>query len=100
MIDKINKFRDCKQCCKIKNFNEFDWDYRRNIPRSVCKKCTKQKNRDWYDQNKEEISIKNKKKYQKENKEKIEEKNKRILLNSDPVKKAKKNRDQYKKYKK
>jgi len=43
MIDYKNKKRNCTECKFIFPFDEFGWDYRRNIPRSKCRKCTSEK---------------------------------------------------------
>jgi|WetSurMetagenome_2_1015567.scaffolds.fasta_scaffold03341_19 hypothetical protein len=48
MIDYKHKKRNCTSCGKIKSFNKFRWDYRRDIPKSVCIECVSDYNRKRY----------------------------------------------------
>lgn len=55
MLDYINKKRDCTKCGKILDYDCFNWDYRRNLPRSVCKDCDSKIDKKYYKDKKEFI---------------------------------------------
>jgi len=39
LIDWETRQRICTSCHYKKDFSEFTWDNRRNVPRPICKKC-------------------------------------------------------------
>lgn len=48
LIDWSRKQRICTKCNEKKSFDEFAWDYRRDLPRSWCRVCVKKFNHAYY----------------------------------------------------